>query len=70
VNFIEIESEPKLHADPQVSFTGELGYEIYAPMEYQHSLYADLVAEGARFGLRHAGSRALASLRVEKGFPS
>jgi len=54
----------------RVSFTGELGYEIYMPAEYQRGVYDALIAEGDAFGLRHTGSRALLSMRVEKGFPS
>src|SRR5262249_52568593 len=54
----------------RVSFTGELGYEIYMPGEYQRGGYEALTAAGKSLGLRLAGSRALLSLRVEKGFPS
>jgi dimethylglycine dehydrogenase len=54
----------------RVSFTGELGYEIYMPAEYQRGVYDALIAAGEAFGLRHTGSRALLSMRVEKGFPS
>ncbi|MBT4890041.1 MAG: FAD-dependent oxidoreductase, partial [Rhodospirillales bacterium] len=54
----------------RVSFTGELGYEIYCPSEYQRTLFEALTAAGAEHGLRLTGSRALMSLRLEKGFPS
>jgi dimethylglycine dehydrogenase len=54
----------------RVSFTGELGYEIYVPAEYQRAVYDALAEHGKPLGLRLAGSRALLSLRVEKGFPS
>ncbi len=54
----------------RVSFTGELGYEIYCPSEYQRSLFDALSTAGQNHGLRLAGSRALMSLRLEKGFPS
>jgi dimethylglycine dehydrogenase len=54
----------------RVSFTGELGYEIYMPAEYQRVVYDELLAAGRGLGLRHFGSRALLSLRVEKAFPS
>jgi dimethylglycine dehydrogenase len=54
----------------RVSFTGELGYEIYVPAEYQRTVYDALTSEGEKLGLRLAGSRALLSLRVEKAFPS
>src|SRR5581483_11873560 len=54
----------------RVSFTGELGYEIYMPAEYQRGVYEALTAAGKSRGIRHVGSRALLSLRVEKAFPS
>jgi dimethylglycine dehydrogenase len=54
----------------RVSFSGELGYEIYTPMMYQRGLYDAILNAGADLGLAPAGSRALASLRVEKAFPS
>jgi dimethylglycine dehydrogenase len=54
----------------RVSFTGELGYEIYMPAEYQRGVSEAITAAGRSLGLRLAGSRALLSLRVEKGFPS
>jgi dimethylglycine dehydrogenase len=54
----------------RVSFTGELGYEIYLPAECQRGVFDTLSAVGKAMGLRLVGSRALLSLRVEKGFPS
>ncbi len=54
----------------RVSFTGDLGYELYCPSEYQRTLFAALMQAGAQYGLRLAGSHALMSLRLEKGFPS
>jgi dimethylglycine dehydrogenase len=54
----------------RISFTGELGYEIYMPAEYQRSVYEELWAKGGDLGLRHVGSRALLSCRIEKGFAS
>jgi len=54
----------------RISFTGELGYEIYMPPEYQRSLYEALRAAGEDLGLRLFGGRALNSLRLEKGFGS
>lgn len=54
----------------RVSFSGELGYEIYTPAMYQAGLYDALFRAGAALGLVPAGSRALASLRIEKAFKS
>ena len=52
----------------RISFTGELGYEIWVSVDDQLALYAALVEAGADSGLRHFGARALNSLRLEKGF--
>jgi glycine cleavage system aminomethyltransferase T/glycine/D-amino acid oxidase-like deaminating enzyme len=52
----------------RISFAGELGWELYAPVESLTTLFDQLLAEGAGAGLRLAGSRALDSLRAEKGF--
>ena len=54
----------------RVSFTGELGYELYFPAEYQLALYEQLRAAGEDLGLRLAGGRALGAMRIEKGFAS
>lgn len=52
----------------RISFTGELGYEMWVTADYQLALYDTLVAAGADLGLVHFGSRALNSLRLEKSF--
>ena len=52
----------------RISFTGELGYEIWVPADCQLALYEALVAAGADLGLVHFGARALNSLRLEKSF--
>ena len=52
----------------RVSFTGELGWELYVPTESLPVLYDQLVAAGAEHGLRHAGYHALDGLRAEKGY--
>jgi 4-methylaminobutanoate oxidase (formaldehyde-forming) len=52
----------------RISFAGELGWELYAPVESLAPLYDELVRAGAGLGLRHAGYHALDSLRAEKGF--
>jgi 4-methylaminobutanoate oxidase (formaldehyde-forming) len=52
----------------RVSFTGELGWELYAPVESLPVLYDQIVGAGAEHGLRHAGYHALDGLRAEKGF--
>jgi 4-methylaminobutanoate oxidase (formaldehyde-forming) len=52
----------------RITYLGELGYELYVPTEQALHVYDRLLAAGARFGLRHAGLKALASLRMEKGY--
>ncbi|MET0605513.1 MAG: aminomethyltransferase family protein, partial [Beijerinckiaceae bacterium] len=54
----------------RVSFTGELGYEIWTAPEQQRTLYDVLRDAGDALGLRHFGAQALNSLRLEKGFGS
>jgi dimethylglycine dehydrogenase len=52
----------------RVSFTGELGFEIWVTTEYQRALY-DLLREAGRdHGLELFGGRALNAMRIEKGF--
>ena len=52
----------------RISFTGELGYEIYVPTVYARSLYDHLFAVGDGLGIRAFGIRALLSLGMEKSF--
>jgi 4-methylaminobutanoate oxidase (formaldehyde-forming) len=52
----------------RITYLGELGYELYVPAEQATHVYDLLVDAGAAYGLRHAGLKALASLRMEKGY--
>jgi len=52
----------------RISFTGELGYEIWVSPDYQRALYDLLAGGGAECGLKPFGGRALNSMRIEKGF--
>ncbi len=54
----------------RVSFTGDLGFEIWVTTDYQRALYDLLVAAGHRYGLKLFGGRALNSMRIEKSFGS
>lgn len=54
----------------RVSYTGGLGYEIYAHASQQISLYETLSAAGKDLGLRPFGMRAMMSLRLDKSFGS
>jgi len=52
----------------RITYFGELGYELYVPTEQALHVYERLVEAGRPLGLRHAGLKALASLRMEKGY--
>jgi dimethylglycine dehydrogenase len=52
----------------RLSFTGELGYEIWVTSDYQRTLYELLTRAGRELGLKLFGGRALNSLRLEKCF--
>ena len=52
----------------RITYVGELGYELYVPAEQATHVYERIVAAGAALGLRHAGLKALGSLRLEKGY--
>lgn len=54
----------------RVSFTGDLGWELYVDEADQVKLYTALFEAGRDLALRPVGSRALLSLRVEKGYGS
>ena len=54
----------------RVSFTGDLGYEIYVSEADQQALYQALLHAGEELSVRPVGSRALMSLRLEKGYGS
>jgi len=52
----------------RISFTGELGYEIYVEPQYQLKLFEEIEKAGEGLGLKLFGSRALMSLRLEKSW--
>ncbi len=52
----------------RISFSGELGYEIYVAPQYQRRLAEGVEEAGADLGLRWYGARALMSLRLEKSW--
>ncbi|MEO9514778.1 MAG: FAD-dependent oxidoreductase [Paracoccaceae bacterium] len=54
----------------RVSFSGDLGWELHCEVEDQEKLYIALVEEGRAVGAGPVGSRALMSLRIEKGYGS
>jgi dimethylglycine dehydrogenase len=52
----------------RVSFTGDLGYEIWVRPDYLTTLHDMIVEAGRDLGLAHFGGRALMSLRLEKSW--
>jgi glycine cleavage system aminomethyltransferase T/glycine/D-amino acid oxidase-like deaminating enzyme len=52
----------------RITYLGELGYELHIPAEQAEHVYDRLVDAGRESGLRHAGLKALSSLRMEKGY--
>src|SRR5690606_13382058 len=52
----------------RLSYTGDLGYEIYCAAAHQVALYLALAEAGRDLGLKPFGMRAMMSLRLEKFF--
>ena len=54
----------------RISFTGDLGYELWMPARYQRYVFDLLREAGSAHGLELFGLHTLNSLRLEKGFGS
>ncbi len=54
----------------RLSFSGDLGWELYVEEADQAALFDALLGAGDDLGVRPVGSRALLSLRIEKGYGS
>jgi len=54
----------------RVTYSGDLGYEIWVRPEYQRKLYDGIMKAGQAHGIVHFGMRALLSMRLEKNFPT
>jgi glycine cleavage system aminomethyltransferase T/glycine/D-amino acid oxidase-like deaminating enzyme len=52
----------------RITYVGELGYELHVPTPQAAHVYDVLIEEGETVDLRHAGLKALGSLRMEKGY--
>jgi glycine cleavage system aminomethyltransferase T/glycine/D-amino acid oxidase-like deaminating enzyme len=52
----------------RVTYVGELGWELYCPMEFGAALWRTLWEAGEAHGLVAGGYRAIDSLRLEKGY--
>ncbi|MDE2447040.1 MAG: aminomethyltransferase family protein, partial [Alphaproteobacteria bacterium] len=54
----------------RVTYSGDLGYEIWVAPEYQRRLYDGIMKAGVEHGIVHFGMRALLTMRLEKNFPT
>ena len=52
----------------RVSYVGELGWELWAPVEYGQKLWETLWEAGQDLDVRPMGGGALSSMRLEKGY--
>ncbi len=52
----------------RISYTGDLGYEIWVKPEFLRRLYLGITQAGAEFGIKPFGMRALLNMRLEKHF--
>ena len=52
----------------RLSFTGELGFELYLPVENAPAVYESVAGAGQALGLAHCGHFALDGCRHEKGY--
>jgi 4-methylaminobutanoate oxidase (formaldehyde-forming) len=52
----------------RITYVGELGWELYVPVEFAVDVYEMLMSEGEHFDLRPAGYYSINSLRLEKGY--
>ncbi|MEO1199342.1 MAG: FAD-dependent oxidoreductase [Pseudomonadota bacterium] len=54
----------------RITYTGDLGYEIWTRPEYEYRLYGAIMQAGRGHGIGNFGMRALLSMRLEKNFPT
>jgi dimethylglycine dehydrogenase len=54
----------------RITYTGDLGYEIWMVPAYQRLVYKAIKNAGEEFGIVDFGMRALLSMRLEKNFPT
>jgi len=52
----------------RITYVGELGWELYVPVEFAVAVYQDLMGAGADLGVANAGYYAIESLRLEKAY--
>ena len=54
----------------RISYSGDLGFEIWLEPAYERRVYDAIKEAGAEFEIRDFGMRALLSMRLEKNFPT
>ncbi|RCW86215.1 GcvT family protein [Phyllobacterium bourgognense] len=54
----------------RISYTGDLGYEIWMEPAYQRLVYKAIKDAGAEYNIVDFGMRALLAMRLEKNFPT
>jgi len=52
----------------RLSYTGELGWELYIPIKEAKKIYDIIIKIGIKYKLCHAGVHAMDTLRMEKGY--
>jgi len=52
----------------RLSYVGELGWELYIPIEHSKKIYEKINEIGNKYNLVHAGAHAMDILRMEKGY--
>ena len=52
----------------RMNYVGELGYEIFHPIQSQIPLYLALIEAGKEYDIRFIGMHAMESMRLEKGY--
>ena len=52
----------------RITYVGELGYELYIPIEFAAHVYESLWAAGNDLDIKNAGYRTISSMHLEKGY--
>ena len=52
----------------RIGYVGELGWELYVPVEFANHIYEQLWQAGQEHGIANVGYRAIESMRLEKGY--
>ena len=63
-----VEIGPSIILAVRLSYIGELGWELYIPSESALPVFDEIWESGKDLGLKLAGTEALSSLRIEKGY--